>query len=821
METMHFDILAQAEEFLGEKKYASKLEKMRDAYEKQLYFIAFIGQFSSGKSCLINNVLGRELLPAGSVETTPIITYIKYGNPEGGVLVYQDGSVEKIAIEDITNITQTAMESQWEENPPEYLEISIDESILKDGMIIMDTPGINTMIEKHEKLFADTLDTAAAVVYVAGGAPSQVDAEKLKLLESCGLNTVYVRTRCDKINNNEETLEDAMNADAEALSSCGVADCARFYVSNIKDAPQYENISAFVDFLTTRGKNLNEELTKALFGQLKAKANYILNALNTRRDELVQAQEHNKVAIEEKRAEIERKIKGLEKNIKRTDDTFDNMVESTRVALMNDAKNVLGKKAADAAKKIRGSNATQDEMTLLKSSVASDFFAEASRIINGYVDPAIAEINGEISTCVDDIEFLEIPVDEGYVEIVAKQDERLNEYRLKIDAIKQKEIEYADAIMDMVGSEDYKKLIEDLKQAEAELAEIKSIREDLPPYEPRMIDAPPDEVQPSQVWKIIGNIADWALIFLPIAGAVKGGLKAANVSGAAAKGASAATKVGATAAAKLPKAFSTTMNAVSKIGTKIAAGAAVAGNAAAKVVDGVQKGVQNAKDVVNGDAKDIVSAVKDLHGLAYESAEDDEALQPPNTVLDYLSLEYWLGEMGRRFDDNPKKVIDLEYERMENEKRSELVKIHREKARIKAEKEKELGIYQEEADKIDRQHKEQLAEKEYVEKEMQRYEQRLKEKAKKEALIKWREENAQSFKIELEERVNEIIDSFAADLEPRLTTYRLDRSAAYRQKLEEAKNALDSLANADDNQIKSDLTHADGLIKNIGELYGE
>ena len=59
--------------------------------------LAVLGQFKSGKSSLLNSVLGESLLPVGALPVTAVVTRLVSG-PERAVHVrYTDGKSERIA----------------------------------------------------------------------------------------------------------------------------------------------------------------------------------------------------------------------------------------------------------------------------------------------------------------------------------------------------------------------------------------------------------------------------------------------------------------------------------------------------------------------------------------------------------------------------------------------------------------------------------------------------------------------------------------------------------------------------------------------------
>ena len=144
------------------------LRVIQENYEKSQYFVAFIGQFSAGKSYLINNVLGRTILPTGIQETTPLLTYIRYGSKEKARLHYLDGAIREIPLVEVKSLVQNG--SQWDLIELDYLEVFLPDELLARGLILLDTPGSNTVIQRHQQLLARSMDLAARIVYVTGQA---------------------------------------------------------------------------------------------------------------------------------------------------------------------------------------------------------------------------------------------------------------------------------------------------------------------------------------------------------------------------------------------------------------------------------------------------------------------------------------------------------------------------------------------------------------------------------------------------------------------------------------------------------------------------
>ena len=87
---------------------------------------------------------------------------------------------------------------------------------------MLDTPGINTLIQRHEHLLANSLSLASAIIYVVSGAPSRLDIEKLQSFNEHGFPLAFVRTHCDEINEWEESYFQVVSSDEKALTECNL-----------------------------------------------------------------------------------------------------------------------------------------------------------------------------------------------------------------------------------------------------------------------------------------------------------------------------------------------------------------------------------------------------------------------------------------------------------------------------------------------------------------------------------------------------------------------------------------------------------------------
>ena len=123
---------------------SNTIKKINNIYNEKTVKVSILGEFSSGKSTFINGILNEDILSYGDEPTTAINTVIKYGNKNSISAITTDGEIKKINKKNISSYIKEG------ERKKKYntLEIVSRNSYLKDGLVIIDTPGAN--INKYE-----------------------------------------------------------------------------------------------------------------------------------------------------------------------------------------------------------------------------------------------------------------------------------------------------------------------------------------------------------------------------------------------------------------------------------------------------------------------------------------------------------------------------------------------------------------------------------------------------------------------------------------------------------------------------------------------
>lgn len=151
----------------------AELEKSLNAKELRM---AVIGEFSRGKSSLLNALLGIRQLPTAQEATTAINTFI-YGlsaNENNSYLdiVFKDGKIKHIDIADNDQEalrkwgTELEAENRDARNEVDHIDYHLRHELLDLGLVLIDTPGLESMQAHHEEITHRAIDSAHIAIWV-------------------------------------------------------------------------------------------------------------------------------------------------------------------------------------------------------------------------------------------------------------------------------------------------------------------------------------------------------------------------------------------------------------------------------------------------------------------------------------------------------------------------------------------------------------------------------------------------------------------------------------------------------------------------------
>jgi GTPase SAR1 family protein len=134
--------------------------------------IAIVGEFSTGKSSLVNALVGSDLLPTAAKVCTAVPTRLrtaKSGEAPGAMAIYADGETLSLSPNEIEQVLSFGPSGHEQHRGREVVEvvIGLDDSLgLQRNLEIVDTPGVNDPGLVGERITLQYLPQADVIVFI-------------------------------------------------------------------------------------------------------------------------------------------------------------------------------------------------------------------------------------------------------------------------------------------------------------------------------------------------------------------------------------------------------------------------------------------------------------------------------------------------------------------------------------------------------------------------------------------------------------------------------------------------------------------------------
>ncbi|MEJ2315034.1 MAG: dynamin family protein, partial [Nitrospirota bacterium] len=140
-------------------------EELSGKLREGAFNLVVAGQFKRGKTSLINAVIGADILPVSVVPLTSIITVLAYG-PALRVKVHFNGDrTMEIKPESLPEYVTEKGNPKNEKNVQEVV-VEYPSPYLKDGVRIVDTPGVGSVYEHTTDVAYRYLPRSDAVLFL-------------------------------------------------------------------------------------------------------------------------------------------------------------------------------------------------------------------------------------------------------------------------------------------------------------------------------------------------------------------------------------------------------------------------------------------------------------------------------------------------------------------------------------------------------------------------------------------------------------------------------------------------------------------------------
>lgn len=318
----NFEKVAEQADFLS--PIVEQAEKLKEKVVKGQLNVVFTGEFSSGKTSLINALFNLNLPTDVLPETTAIWKIITTKGEEKIKVYLSDGEV--LEFEDIEKVKEISPKDI------KYIEYYIH-SDLDEGIVIVDTPGLSSLESFHQEILENFINEADVLIVAVdanqGLTKSTQDFLRKKLKEQVKTYIAITKSDSKPPKSIEEIKKYIKDNFGEYFAKVIAVSAKKGDIKELKEildeiARRKEEI--LIERVNRRLKSLCDEASSIISFQIE-NASLDLKDINEREKE-----------IKEKLREIENEIK---KQIEKVKKDIDNIVKkSTKTFETNMKKNI-------------------------------------------------------------------------------------------------------------------------------------------------------------------------------------------------------------------------------------------------------------------------------------------------------------------------------------------------------------------------------------------------------------------------------------------------------------------------------------------------
>ena len=493
----------------GDENTVKNIQVQKKNLEENKFSIVVVGEFSAGKSTLLNAMMGRRMLPSFTQETTATVNFLRGKNEapnnEPGIVYYNDGTYEVLPDTELKTIEKfVSTKGEDVASTVNHLDVYLDSEFLKDGVMLVDSPGLNGVAEGHKEITENQIKRSNASIFMfdATRPGSKTDFDTLGNLRE-NVNKIFILlNKVDMIKEDEgETVDSVIE---------GVKKSYKKMFPEVTEEPEIYPVSAGTA-LRNREKGITEDkyldkFESALFEFMSSDKKYVeqlrspIKQVDSFLSTSIQELNENKEVLEAKTdsEEIHQKIAKLTEEIEA--DRSGNRDAQREIAnklniVFKDVTNML---RVDVEKYIESSlqrledyedyedtealgdyvSGFESSFTRKLRSITENSKEELQSSVEDIVREQYVERSLELGEKLDDInmfseikpnERFELPTDFGEVGLSKMQDERAK-LKEKLQLIKQQANNASDNLAKIRGRKrEQEKLEEVLRKKEQNL----------------------------------------------------------------------------------------------------------------------------------------------------------------------------------------------------------------------------------------------------------------------------------------------------------------------------------------------------------------
>lgn len=194
-------LLQQIEEVVtrhGLVEFRSRIASLASRLEDNNLEVAFFGRVSSGKSSLLNALLGTDVLPVGVNPITAVPTKLRYGKELKAAVAYASGREDLVLLDEFTNLI-TEQGNPGNERSVVRALVEVPSPRLKQSIVLVDTPGLGSLAKRgaaETMAYLPSCDLALLLID-SGNALNEEDIGTLRILYESGIPPLVLLSKSD------------------------------------------------------------------------------------------------------------------------------------------------------------------------------------------------------------------------------------------------------------------------------------------------------------------------------------------------------------------------------------------------------------------------------------------------------------------------------------------------------------------------------------------------------------------------------------------------------------------------------------------------
>ncbi|HEY0481321.1 MAG TPA: dynamin family protein [Kofleriaceae bacterium] len=172
--------------------------------ESERFHLVVLGEFNHGKSTFVNALLGSDILPTGITPTTASINHVVWAEQPTARVVLNGGESKHL---DPQQLKEWVTVAGGHANDVSYVELGYPSDLVKNSVVLVDTPGVNDLNEQRAEVTYGYVPRADAVVFLLDAGQALKDSEReflrSRVIESARDRLIFVLGKMDMLSPDE------------------------------------------------------------------------------------------------------------------------------------------------------------------------------------------------------------------------------------------------------------------------------------------------------------------------------------------------------------------------------------------------------------------------------------------------------------------------------------------------------------------------------------------------------------------------------------------------------------------------------------------